>query len=987
MSQLGSSLVFADGSILRVGSAAGDSISGSALGDQLWGMGGNDVLSGGAESDELNGGDGNDSLSGGAGYDYLYGGAGNDTLDGGSGESWEQDHANYYDATSAVNVNLGAGFATGGAGTDTLIGIEAVNGSAYNDTLTGDGNHNYLYGGDGSDNLSGGDGDDGLQGGSGNDRLDGGAGTDYAYFWSQTGAVTVNLSLGTASGGDGADTLIGIENVYGSEFADTLIGDASGNWLGGEQGNDTLTGGAGSDTFRVDYNGSYDTSVDTVTDFVAGVGGDKIYLHTWNFTNFSGSSNPFTTGHTRLTQSGTDTLLQIDLDGSTGTSSSFQTAMILKNVSSSALVAANFVNGFDPNVDPNNDSTFYVSAVNWHQFEGNSGTTPFSFTVYREGNTSVAESLTWSASESGTYPATMISYYGTQDVSEAGQTWVPGGTVSFAAGQTTATVTLNILGDTENEQNEEFQINFSANYVTLATGHGTIYNDDDHSTLAIAATNAVQYEGNDSNESFEFVVTRSGDTSGGASVDWIATGSGANPANLDGYGTGGLDRFTSAIPQGTVSFAAGQTSATVWVSIQGDTSIESDEGFSVTLSNAGGSTIGVATAYGTILNDDGVVADTTAPTATTFSPADEATGVAVASNIVVTFNEAIARGTGSIVLKTSTGSTVATYDAASSTNLSISGSLLTITINPSLTAGTGYKVEFAVGSIKDLAGNNYVDTTNYNFTTAATTTPVPTVSYTVPGTLGNDFFIPNAGNKYQGGRGDDTYIISPYTLSGPVTATLNDREGSNVIEFVDGMTIASSSFYSNEAVLTLANGASLLVLSADRFTYRLGANASAGDSASDLSNTQFGTLLGASVPTSGILPVSGTANYVVPGSAAGNGFTQVNLSSGTVTAGAAAEEFRYDFQIVGGRVAKAGDGEVTITGFDVAKDKLVFVNTSNTTTYTEAEFSALGGVDVSQSLSQNFTAIDLDSFAGNPGGVKLTGIVDQALAQIVLETV
>ena len=121
--------------------------------------------------------------------------------------------------------------------------------------------------------------------------------------------------------------------------------------------------------------------------------------------------------------------------------------------------------------------------------------------------------------------------------------------------------------------------------------------------------------------------------------------------------------------------------------------------------------------------------DTTAPTVTTFSPADEATGIAIGSNIVLSFSEAIAKGTGNIILKTSAGAVVATYDAASSTNLSISGS--TLTINPSADLGysTGYSVEFAAGSIKDLAGNNYAGTTTYNFTTAAAPdTLAPTVS-------------------------------------------------------------------------------------------------------------------------------------------------------------------------------------------------------------------------------------------------------------------
>jgi hypothetical protein len=51
-------------------------------------------------------------------------------------------------------------------------------------------------------------------------------------------------------------------------------------------------------------------------------------------------------------------------------------------------------------------------------------------------------------------------------------------------------------------------------------------------------------------------------------------------------------------------------------------------------------------------------------------------------------------------------------------------------------------------------------------------------TFTVPGTLGNDFFIPSAGDNYLGGGGNDTYVISPMTLSGTVTAKITDTEGS-----------------------------------------------------------------------------------------------------------------------------------------------------------------------------------------------------------------
>ena len=120
-------------------------------------------------------------------------------------------------------------------------------------------------------------------------------------------------------------------------------------------------------------------------------------------------------------------------------------------------------------------------------------------------------------------------------------------------------------------------------------------------------------------------------------------------------------------------------------------------------------------------------------------------------------------------------------------------------------------------------------------------------------------------NNYLGGGGSDTYIISHYTLSGTVTAKIIDTEGSNVIQLVKGLTIASSSFFSNAVQLTLSNGATVQILGASGFGYQLGANAPAGETATSLSYAQFAAMLGASVPT-GTSAVSGSANFVVSNS-------------------------------------------------------------------------------------------------------------------------
>jgi ribosomal protein L28 len=123
-------------------------------------------------------------------------------------------------------------------------------------------------------------------------------------------------------------------------------------------------------------------------------------------------------------------------------------------------------------------------------------------------------------------------------------------------------------------------------------------------TLAIAATNADQTEGNSGSKAFTFTVTRAVNTTGANNVNWAVTGSGTSAANATDF-VGGV------LPSGTVSFAAGETSKVITVNVQGDTTVEPNENFTVTLSNpTNGATITTATAVGTIQNDDGNTGNT-----------------------------------------------------------------------------------------------------------------------------------------------------------------------------------------------------------------------------------------------------------------------------------------------------------------------------------------------------------------------------------------
>jgi Ca2+-binding RTX toxin-like protein len=179
-------------------------------------------------------------------------------------------------------------------------------------------------------------------------------------------------------------------------------------------------------------------------------------------------------------------------------------------------------------------------------------------------------------------------------------------------------------------------------------------------------------------------------------------------------------------------------------------------------------------------------ADTTAPTVSTFSPTDGATGVAVASNIVVTFSETIARGTGNIELRagSATGTIVETFDAASSTRLTLSNNQLTIDPTSNLSNSTQYFVVMASGTIKDGAGNNYTGTSTYDFTTVA-----------AGPTEGNDNLVGTASNETINGLGGNDTISglggNDTLVGGLGNDILDGGAGNDVLTGGDGTDTAS----------------------------------------------------------------------------------------------------------------------------------------------------------------------------------------------------
>ena len=248
-----------------------DNLRGNASDNIIWGSDGRDVIYGRDGDDTLNGQEGGDTFIGGLGADRLVGGVG-------------IDRAAYWNATTGVTVDLiSASVNTGEAAGDIFISIENIEGGDFDDDLRGQNGPNRLWGGQGNDIIYGRGGDDTFFGEEGNDTLlpgvgadtiDGGTGTDRVAYWTAKSGLTVSLDNQALNTGEAANhVFISIEEVQGSNHADSLFGNTGANVLIGGGGNDTLDGAAGNDTLR--GSGGADTFVfnsgdDVVEDYATG---------------------------------------------------------------------------------------------------------------------------------------------------------------------------------------------------------------------------------------------------------------------------------------------------------------------------------------------------------------------------------------------------------------------------------------------------------------------------------------------------------------------------------------------------------------------------------------------------------------------------------------------------------------------------------------------------------------------------------------------
>ncbi len=693
------------------GAESNEVIVGSRGDDLIYAQGGDDTVYGEAGNDTIYGGFGIDRLYGGAGSDHLYGGDNPDLMDGGSGDDFIYGESSGSDINGSDQLIGGSGndFISGGTGIDKLAGgtgDDKIYGDGDTDPFThgGDGN-DYVDGGSGGDILYGDNGDDILSGGADQDQLFGGRGDDILRPGDVTGALTIGSD--EVLGGDGvtdegnvpgtigfdiidfSDNAIRaggvkfdlsaqtnpsvavngnllqvpsfqIEGIIGSAGNDTLTGgsdhvDAAGNdvvdngWVIGGSGNDKLTGGAGDDVIiggsvRLDtmigrYNSGYTHNnnndglteaqqiedaryqgashrvlysenidntglIDAANAQLGGVDYEKHFTEMLRSEQFRDTvlGNSSATGVADTAHKGSDTVIF------SGNSNDYSFEVVN--------FAGHQVIRVTDSVAGRDGSDLIVDVDNF-QFSGG-GVKTFTFAQLATlpsvsvGDVSVTEG------NAGTVPATFaitlnqvyahdvtINYATSNGTATAGLDYVAlAGSVVIAAGQTSATVTVNVDGDLLSETNETFNLNLTSATVaapgggttnvaiTDNQGVGTILNDDMVNILVGNAAPVAEGHTGATNQ-LAFAVTLAQPSAATVTVNYTTVG---------GTATAGTD-YTAQT--GTLTFLAGETSKTVIVSVTGDIVQENDETVQLVLSgNSPNSTILINTGNGVILNDD-----------------------------------------------------------------------------------------------------------------------------------------------------------------------------------------------------------------------------------------------------------------------------------------------------------------------------------------------------------------------------------------------
>ncbi|MBN3891619.1 MAG: DUF4347 domain-containing protein [Nostoc sp. JL31] len=247
------------------------------------------------------------------------------------------------------------------------------------------------------------------------------------------------------------------------------------------------------------------------------------------------------------------------------------------------------------NIAANDAIQYAISTPTSTLTEGNSGTEAVSFTVTRSGGIGVASTIDYAFSGAAIFGSDY------NNIQVMGGGTAVSGTLSFAVGETTKTITADILGDNTLELNEDITVILSNpslitgapnSTITNSSATVNIINDDSQPTISISDVSVIEGS-TGATANANFTISLSNPNSQQISVNYNTNDGTADAADSD---------YNSAF--GTITFNPGETSKTLSIGVVGDNKFETDETFSVNLLGATNAAIADSLGIATIINDD-----------------------------------------------------------------------------------------------------------------------------------------------------------------------------------------------------------------------------------------------------------------------------------------------------------------------------------------------------------------------------------------------